>query len=424
MNEQPTTHRALTLGVSAILIVCVAAVAMLAYQKGWLGGGAADGNQTPTAEIRKDGVYIEQQNMAYSQAIEQSDANILSTLPKPDTLKADTTDEVARLFDLSRLAASFGFIRESTAYLTKILDSYSSDAEPFKSASAFFLLNDSLLDTSVGSARFMVDTVNASQFMQQLKPVAATVFPNDFAVAPEEMVPRQRTRFVTSYLVALSEREDAFAASARAASLIGSFYVYRLNVPNIDKAILEKYGSLSHTLLRRAADRAASVLPTNFARGTLSAYDAVAGLDNLAVIIEGLRLYKLESAFPEANHLDPLTLLRVAHDIATSEAPGLDMYTTYLYAVYLAEFSADSQSNNDEIERLVKRITGTPPFTQANQYSWATVSLLNSQKSPDVTDVFRRENLAAIARRSPTLREFLTVRDGWTDKDFLLKDSF
>ena len=155
----------------------------------------------------------------------------------------------------------------------------------------------------------------------------------------------------------------------------------------------------------------------------MSAYDLVAGLDNLATIVDGITLYQLEKEFPEVAGLDATEMLRTANATARSEASGLDMYTTYLYAVHLARFSGDTSENDQIIDTLVKRLTGVPPFNSLGRNSWAMKKLVGS-RSADFSNAYRRENIAAVARRSATLREFLTTKDGWTDKDFALEDVF
>lgn len=412
------SNRLLLGSVIVVLVGAIAVGAFVYYQK------VSDANADLAGitsgaggEVRKSDIFIEQYNMAYLQAIQRADVSILNRLPKADTLKAETTDEVARLFDLSRLAASFGSTRENVAYLLRILDSESASAEPFKSVAAFFLINDASEEP-----RILIPAVTTSPFMQQFKSVAQQVFfPRELATSAEGITSGQKTRFAASYLVALSEREDAFAASANASLVIGSHYMYISRTPGTDAETLAKFKALSHTLLGRAAKGAKKAL-TSSASG-ISAYDTVAGLDNLSIIMDGIALYRLGDEYPEVAGLDATEMLKTAHAIAKSEAAGLDTYTTYLYAAHLARFSENTSENNDTIETLVRRLTGVPPFNTLSRNSWAMRRLVGS-KSADFSVAYRRENIAAIARRSPTLHAFLVAKDGWTDKDFTLEETF
>ncbi len=412
-------NRLLVGSVIVVLVSSIAVGAFLYYQKVSedVNINIAGAPSETSEEVRGSDIFIEQHNMEYLQAIQRADASILSRLPKADTLKAETIDEVSRLFDLSRLAASFGATRENVAYLLKILDSDSVNAESFKSVAAFFLIND-----AVDDPRILIPAVTTSPFLQQFRSVAETVFfPRELAASAEGITSGQKTRFAASYLVALSEREDAFAASANASLIIGSYYMYISRTPGTDAETLAKFKALSHMLLGRAVTGAKKVLSPSVSG--ISAYDTVAGLDNLSIIMDGITLYHLGNEFPEAAGLDATEMLKTAHSIAKSEAVGLDTYTTYLYAAHLARFSENTSENNDTIETLVRRLTGVPPFNTLSRNSWAMRRLIGS-KSTDFSNAYRRENIAAVARRSPTLHAFLVAKDGWTDKDFALEETF
>lgn len=404
---------------SHVLVITLGIIVLLLV----LGAGAYYYYATPATEDEAELSFSER----FRNAFRSADPSIVETLPEPSSLEANSAADAQYIFDVSRLASGFKVPEKNLEYLGRILDSDSPDVDMYKSLSAYFVLH-TYYDTR-RDIDFMIDAVEKTEFTQALTPRAQTVFPDSlelFTTSTSEMTFFQETLYFTSYLVALSEvRADSLAAPANASYEIATAYIDHMYSDDSQKdpALGAAYEALLHDQLGKTLDRIATTFGSESTSSTISAYETVVGLNNVATAINYLRDAGLADEFPEIENINTTAFLAASYDIARREVIPLDLYTTYKYALQLAKYSEDTDENNERLDMLVQRIIGDAPFENVGEYSWATGRLIGARVGP-FYNPYRKENHAAIARRSPTMREFLIMKDGWTDTDFELQDTY
>ena len=358
--------------------------------------------------------YLEETSNEYDSAIRTANIDIVNNTPSADSFGTSDENDANKLFEIAHLQYSFNLATKTVEYLAKILDSDSPEFEPYKSIAAYSLLH-TFYDTG-GDIAFMAAAVEKSAFMKEISTEAKNVFPSLFEKPFSEMNYSDKTLYFTSYLIALSDREDSLAIPANALMELSRAYVTSKKGQDVTKSStfkfeLDKQLSIVAKRLKNRLEPVTTI--------TVSAHDTVTGLNLTSATISYLRDQKIESEFPETSSMKPLELLDFSYKVAQEEVPSLEMFTTYLNALYSTKYLDNTEENNKKIDSFVKRITGDAPFENLNEYSWATKHFINTKKDYS-SPFFRRENIALIASRSTTLKEFLIMKDGWTDEDFLI----
>ncbi len=352
---------------------------------------------------------IEHLDVAMRTTLRNSDIAAIENAPAPETLAVVTTADAQQLFNLAQEQYAFGRSAQALAYLAPLLDSSSTAFIPFKSVSAYFFLRIAADEAGRGASS-IAGAVAESLYMRALTPRAEKVFPHVFKTVPTSTDTQGAALYFVSYLVALGETAtDTIAVPANIALELLRVY----DTPGASEADKSAYAPYILKGMQRAqivlGERVSSASP-------FSAYDMVAGLNALAVATDMIHHFDI-TAFKEVARSDVLQLLDFSRTFAQQKVPTLTSHASYLNALYGARYLDVNERNDKRINTFMTNILGPAPFDKLTEYSWA-MKYLTGAKSASYTNPYARENIALIASRSATLREFLKVKDGWKDADF------
>jgi hypothetical protein len=358
--------------------------------------------------------------------------DLAENLPNPGIVPIETNEDALSAFYASRFSAHTRLRDKQIGYLLRIVDSNEPTTDELRGIAAYFLLHvfyDYNRDLGV-----LKDVIARSSYLNSLTPRARAVFPESlgiFTTPPDEMAFFKQRLYFAAYLTALSEARplDTFSASANAAREI--FFAYnesllnpanRLQNQTPEGMSAEGLETMYLDVLNDLLARSLGYLRTDFfippdgdSFTSLFPYDAVVGLNHLAFMIRRVREVEAEQKFPTLRDVEPAVLFATSLNLAKRNELSLASFTAYNYALYLSLHSPQTAANDAKIEELVRFIVGDPPF-EARIKTAAQRFIGVKELPPDAMRGFNE--VSAIARRSPLLRDFLKQKDGWTEADF------
>lgn len=351
----------------------------------------------------------------------QGDRSILNKLAAPEDYSTDTKVDAQKIFVASRLTGAFDLNNRSVDYLIKILDSNSPEFSEFKSIAAYFLVH-TFYDTG-GDVEFMMKSIERSKFMDSYTVKAKVLFPELYKQKPSNGMSYEiKSLYFASYLVALSERGDSLAITSNSVLELTRAYIFsKINESNFTSITSGDLEEMLQSQIKLALLRGVASTPEKLVEKNEIYHDRLVGLNTFAVSVDELSSFGFDKNFPQLKDVKIATMYEEANEIAKNKVVTLYAFSNYLFAAHLAKFSSDTEVNNQKINMLVTRIIGETPFDGIPAKFWTKKHLLVS-KSGNYYNLYRRENIAAIARRNSGLKEFLSVKAGWTKEDFLLKD--
>lgn len=344
----------------------------------------------------------------FTNAIHKADPSVIKTLPPASALPDKTEEDAEKLFIASRVSAVFDFGNRTSAYLVRILDSKSPEFEPYKSIAAYFLVH-SFYD-SKGDVVFMANAVKSSRFMDNVSKKAEEVFPGLFAIPFDKMTYSEKSLYLASYLIAVSDRNDSVAIPGNAALELSRAYIQMNKYPNsslyrtVSTSTIERE---LHIQLDTVLNRLGKREQDNYTEQTGFFHDTVAGLNLTSLTIDNLRLFGLSNVFPETKIVNTEANFARSYSITKDNVPSLYMFTNYLYARHMALFSENTPENNVKIEELVKNMIGLPPYKSVIKYSWINKTMDRVNNGDGIYGFYTVKNISSIAKRSKNFKEFL-----------------
>lgn len=358
--------------------------------------------------VQLPGGTLEDMSSSYVKIISSADVGAVQQMPLP-TKVVGSAQEAQEAMSAGQLHYAFRLASSTTAYLVSVLDSQSPEVDPYKSSAAYNLLHTYYETHSFG---FLTSAVDTSVFMkEQIVPKAAAYFPDLFSKATSTIKKSsERNRYFVGLLLAVGERDDSIAAPATASHELMHMYV---------DATSTKERTMLHDLALKEYQTALTRLSARLYRSTepVSAYDTLIGINHLAIATDYARSSGIADTFPEMSQFDIVSMMSVARPIAWEEVYSLRHFTDYLALLYSVKYLPAGPENDAKIDAIAQNIVGKPDALQKGPYSFAMQSLVRT-KDAGYEKVFRRQNLAIIAKRSTTMRLFLEQVDGWTAADF------